>query len=303
MITQADITKIYNKLKNTKGGKNADYIPELFKVDPNLYAISIYTVDNETINVGDYTHEVAIESCSKIFTLALALEKFGVAYLKKYIGQEKSKEAFNSISSIKRIKNHTINSFDNGGAMATTSLLYKENVSKQKYIKEIVDYMSNFAGRQLHVNHKIYKSELLHDERNLAIAYLLKSYNKFYGDIETCVDVYTRQCSVMVTSKDVALMAATLANGGVNPKTKQHIIKPRNVKYILDHMVLNGLYNETDKYMSDVGIIAKSGVGGLLLLVVPGVMGIGILSPPLNNFGNSVKGIKTAKLLSTFINV
>ena len=94
MITQADITKIYNKLKNTKGGKNADYIPELFKVDPNLYAISIYTVDNETINVGDYTHEVAIESCSKIFTLALALEKFGVAYLKKYIGQEKSKEAY-----------------------------------------------------------------------------------------------------------------------------------------------------------------------------------------------------------------
>jgi glutaminase len=106
--------------------------------------------------------------------------------------------------------------------------------------------MSIFAGRQLHVNNKIYKSELLHNEHNLAIAYLLKSYNKFYGDIETCGDVYTRQCSVMVTSKDVALMAATLANGGVNPKTKQHIIKPRNVKYILDHMVLNGLYNETE---------------------------------------------------------
>lgn len=301
MITQADITKIYNKLKDTKGGKNADYIPELSKADPNVYAISIYTVDGESINVGDYSHTVAIESCSKVFTLALALEKFGVANLKKHIGQEKSKEAFNSICSVDRIKNHTINSFDNGGAMATTSLLYKPNVTRQKYIKEIVDNMSEFAGRQLHVNNKIYKSELLHDEHNLAIAYLLKSFNKFYGDIETCVDVYTRQCSVMVNSKDVALMAATLANGGVNPKTKRHIVKPQNVKYILDHMELNGLYNETEKYMSEVGIIAKSGVGGVLLLVVPGVMGIGIVSPPLNKFGNSFKGIKTAKMLSLLL--
>ena len=301
MITQADITKIYNKLKNTKGGKNADYIPELANVDPNLYAISIYTVDGETINVGDYTHEFAIESCSKVFTLALALEKFGIPYLKKQIGVKKSHEAFNSICSVDRIKNHTINSFDNGGAMATTSLLYKPTATKSQYIKELVDNMSNFAGRQLHVSNKIYKSELLHDEHNLAIAYLLKSYNKFYGDIETCVDVYTRQCSVMVTSKDVAVMAATLANNGVNPKTKQRIIKPANVKYILEHMALNGLYNETEKYMSEVGIIAKSGVGGVLLLVVPGVMGIGIISPPLNKFGNSFKGIKTAKMISTLL--
>jgi glutaminase len=301
MITQVDILKIYNKLKNTKGGHNADYIPELSIVDPKLYAISVYTVDGESMNVGDCAHEFAIESCSKVFTLALALEKFGIPYLKTHIGSEKSKEAFNSICSVDRIKNHTINSFDNGGAIATTSLLYKTNTTKQKYIKEIVENMSNFAGRQLHVNNKIYKSELLHDEHNLAIAYLLKSYNKFYGDIETCVDVYTRQCSVMVTSKDVAVMAATLANGGINPKTKQRIIKQQNVKYILDHMELNGLYNETEKYMSEVGIIAKSGVGGVLLLVVPGVMGIGIISPPLDKFGNSFKGIKTAKMISELL--
>lgn len=301
MINQEDITKIYNKLKNTKGGKNADYIPELANVDPNLYAISIYTVDGETINVGDYTHEFAIESCSKVFTLALALEKFGIPYLKKQIGVKKSHEAFNSICSVDRIKNHTINSFDNGGAMATTSLLYKPTATKSQYIKELVDNMSNFAGRQVHVSNKIYKSELLHDEHNLAIAYLLKSYNKFYGDIETCVDVYTRQCSVMVTSKDVAVMAATLANNGVNPKTKQQIIKPANVKYILEHMALNGLYNETEKYMSEVGLIAKSGVGGVLLIVIPRVMGIGIISPPLNKFGNSFKGVKTAKMISNLL--
>ena len=292
MINIPEIEKIYNKLKNTKGGKNADYIPELSKVDPDLYAISIYTVDGQMFNIGDYNHEFAIESCSKIFTLALALDEFGMPFLQKKIGENKSNEAFNSICSVDRITNHTINSFDNGGAMATTSLLYEKD--KRKFAKNIIDNMSEFAGRKLYVSNKIYKSELLHSEHNLAIAYLLKSYGKFYGDVETCVDIYTQQCSVMVTSTDIAIMAATLANGGINPKTNNKLISKKNVKYILDHMELNGLYNETDDWMKKSGMHAKSGVGGVLLCVIPGKMGIGIISPPLNKYGNSVKGIKTA---------
>ena len=292
MINIQEIEKIYNKLKNTKGGKNADYIPELSKVDSDLYAISIYTVDGQMFNIGDYNHEFAIESCSKIFTLALALDKFGIPFVQKKIGENKSNEAFNSICSVDRITNHTINSFDNGGAMATTSLLYEKD--KRKFAKNIIDNMSEFAGRKLYVNNKIYKSELLHSEHNLAIAYLLKSYGKFYGDVETCVDIYTRQCSVMVKSSDIAIMAATLANGGINPKTNSKLISKKNVKYILDHMELNGLYNETDDWMKKYGMHAKSGVGGVLLCVIPGKMGIGIISPPLNKYGNSVKGIKTA---------
>ena len=161
--------------------------------------------------------------------------------------------------------------------------------------------MSDFAGRALHVNNKIHKSEILHSEHNLAIAYLLKSYDKFYGDVEMCVDVYTRQCSVMVTSKDVALMAATLANGGINPKTKKRIVKEKNVNYILDHMELNGLYNQTEQLMKTDGVYAKSGIGGILMLVIPGVMGVGIVSPPLNKYGNSVKGILTMKMLMKYI--
>jgi glutaminase len=305
MITQADILKIYNKLKNTKGGKNGEYGPELENIDPKIYAISIYTVDGESINVGDYTHEIAMESCSKVFTLALALEKFGIPYLKKQIGTEKSQEVFNSICAVDKIKNHTINSFDNGGAIATISLLDKPSLTKAQFTKTIVTNMSNFAGRQLHISDKIRnmpkQTGALHAEHNLAICYLLKSYNRFYGDIDKCIDVYANQCAVMVTSTDVAIMAATLANGGVNPKTKQKLIKPQNVKYILDHMDLNGLYNETENYMSEVGILAKSGVGGILLLVVPGVMGIGIISPPLNKFGNSFKGLKTAKMISNLL--
>jgi len=297
MINQEYIENIYNKIKNYKiEGKNADYIPELSKVDEKLYAISIYTVDGETYNFGDYNHEFAIESVSKVFTLALALEKYGTSYLKKMIGEKKSRGSFNSICSADRIKNHTINSFDNGGALSTTSLLYQPD--KEKFTNLIIDNMSDFASKKLTINNKIFNSEINNSNHNLAIAYLLKSYNKFYGDIDTCLDVYTEQCSVMVNTQDVALMAATLANNGINPKSKKRVVKPENVKYILKHMALNGIYNDNYSWLKNSGVYVKSGVGGIILLVIPGIMGIGIVSPPLNKYGNSTKGIQTAKKIS-----
>jgi glutaminase len=296
---EEDINKIYNKLKNVKGGKNADYIPELQKVNPKLYAISIFTVNGDEYNVGDYDKEFAIESCSKVFTLSLALEKVGIKTLKSKIGTAKSFDKFNSINAIEKHITHTINSFNNGGAMATTSLLYEKN--KKNFERKIINNMSEFAGRKLHVDEKIYLSEINNASHNLAIAYLLNSYDRFYGDVQTCVDVYTRQCSVMVTSRDVAIMAATLANKGVNPKTHKKIIEPRYISYILNHMKDNGLYEESDDWMKNIGFPVKSGVSGTLLIVIPGVMGIGIISPPLNNHGNSVKGIKTARLLAELL--
>lgn len=297
MINQDYIEKIYNTIKNNKiEGKNADYIPELSRVDEKLYALSIYTIDGQTYNYGDYNHEFAIESVSKVFTLALALEKYGTSYLKKMIGEKKSSGSFNSICSVDRIKNHTINSFDNGGAIATTSLLYQPD--KQKFTNSIIDNMSDFACQKLSINNKVYNSEISHSEHNLAIAHLLKSYNKFYGDIDTCVDVYTKQCSVMVSTQDVALMGATLANNGINPKSKKRLIKPENVKYILKHMALNGIYNDNYNWLKNSGVYVKSGVGGIILLVIPGLMGIGIASPPLNKYGNSTKGIQTSKKIS-----
>ena len=289
------IKKIYDKLKNVKGGKNADYIPELKKVNPNLYAISIFTVNGDNYNIGDYKKEFAIESCSKVFTLSLALEKVGIKALKEKIGTTKSLDKFNSINAVENNTSHTINSFNNGGAMATTSLLYEKN--KTKTVKKIVDNMSDFAGRKLHVDKKLYSSEINNSSHNLAIAYLLNSYDKFYGDVQACVDIYTRQCSVMVTSADVAVMAATLANKGVNPKTDKKIIEQKYISYILTHMEDNGLYEQSDDWMKTIGFPVKSGVSGIVMIVIPGVMGIGIISPPLNNYGNSVKGIKTAKLL------
>jgi glutaminase len=294
-----DIEKIYYKLQKTGGGKNADYIPELSKVNPKLYAISIYTIDGQQFNIGDFRHEFAIESCSKVFTLALALKKYGKKIIMEKIGAVSSKQKFNSIYAVESIKGHTINSFDNGGAMATTSLIYKPN--KKQYIKSIVDNMSDYAGRKLHVNNKIYKSEMSEIDHNLSIAYLLKSYGRFYNNVVDVVDVYTQQCSVMVTSQDVALMACTLANCGINPKTGAKLIDKKNVDYIVGHMCLNGLYDETDDWMKKVGFPAKSGVGGILLIVLPGLMGISIVSPPLNEYGNSFKGIKTADEISKLL--
>ena len=286
---------IYNKLKNTKGGKNVSYIPELSKVDPTLYGISIYTVDGNKYNIGDTDVEFAIESCSKVFTLALALEKYGIDTLKKKIGELKSSYDHQSIVAVDKYPNHTINSFDNGGAIATTSLLFEND--KKRSERNIIENMSKFAGKKLHVDQKIYKSEILSSSHNLALAYLLDSYDRFYAPVEESVDIYTKQCSVMVTCENLAVMAATLANKGINPKTKKRVVHNKNIPYILNHMCIDGLYSGTDAWMKDVGLPAKSGVSGLIMIVVPGVMGIAIVSPPLDKNGNSYKGIKTAKLL------
>jgi len=291
------LSHVYNKLKRTKtSGKNADYIPDLKKVNPNLFAISIYTVDGRSYNIGDTSHEFAIESASKVFTLALALQERGVKQLAKLIGTQQTSTAFNSIAAIEESSNHTINSFENGGAIATTSLLYDKN--QKKFEKKIFDNMNRFAGRKLSYSYPIYRSEITHSDHNMAIAYLLKSYGRFYGDVVSSLDVYTKQCSMLVTSQDCAIMAATLANRGVNPKTGVDVLDKKFLPYILTHMASNGLYEYSETWMTDVGCPAKSGVGGALIIVVPGVMGIGIISPPLDKHGNSAKGILAAELLS-----
>jgi glutaminase len=230
--------------------------------------------------------------------LALALEKYGIKTLQTKIGELKAFDKFNSINEILERK-HTLNSFSNGGAMATTSLLYNKN--KKLFERNIIDNMNKFAGRKLKVDNTIYLSEFSHIDHNLSIAYLLKSFNRFYGDVQQTVDVYTRQCSVRTTTQDLAMMAATLANKGLNPKTNKQVIHPNYISYILKHMEDNGLYEESDAIIKTIGFPAKSGVSGSLLVVIPGVMGIGIYSPPLNKYGNSVKGIKTMKLISTYL--
>ena len=294
---QTTMDGVYKNVKKLKiTGKNADYIPQLKRVNPNLYAISIYTISGEAYNVGDYTTEVAIESVSKVFSLALALKTVGMSKMSKMVGTLQTISRFDSIVAIEDSPNRTINSFQNGGAMATTSIYYNKNPAK--YEKTIFDNISEFAGRKIVYSKATFNSEMSNLEHNLAIGYLLKSYGRFYGEVIPSITAYTKQCSAMATTQDIAIMGATIANYGLNPKTGKRVIDRKFIPYILAHMSANGMYEYSETWMTYIGMPAKSGVGGIILIVVPNVMGIGILSPPLDDHGNSAKGVITAKQLS-----
>jgi glutaminase len=298
-----DVEKIFNKVKQMKQkGKNADYIPDLKKGNPNIYAISVCNIKGEVMNFGDYDYEVGIESVSKVFTLALALNIHGIKKLIHHVGKTKEKHEFNSIKDVVQLKNHTVNSFVNAGAMATTSLLYDETKSNEsnewEINKIILKNMEDFAGRKLKVNDHLYLSEYKTSEHNKKLINKLVSYGRFYGEPETVLKTYTKQCSVMVNSKDISVMAATLANKGINPLTHKSLISREKINYIIEHMSEHGLYNETPMWWEETCFPAKSGVGGIIMIVIPGVMGIGIVSPPLNKYGNSYKGVETGKLLA-----
>ena len=298
---QKALEKTYNKIKKVKGGKNASYIPELAKVDPKIFGISICTCDGTIYNIGDFKKEVAIESVAKVFTLILALEKEGISKIKNKIGQHGSFLPFNSVIAAEISPTHTLNPFVNAGAMATTSLL--DDSDKKKFWKLIENNMDTFAGRNLKISNRTYNSESKTNQHNKALSYLLKSYGRFYGDVDSTVDVYTKQGSVLVSSQDIATMASTIANEGINPVTQKKGMSKKNVKYVMGQMVGGGLYEYSDTWFTEVGLPAKSGVGGVIMCVVPGAMGIGIVSPPLDKSGNSVKGVKAAKMLSKLLNL
>jgi glutaminase len=293
------LQKVYSKNKDFHAGHNADYIPALKNVDPNLYGISVFTIEGDLYEIGDTNTLVAIESVSKIFSLALALKKHGISTVLKKIGNEQSYDPFNSIKAIEKSNIHTLNSFDNGGAMATTSLSYISN--RRSFEKRIYDEMSAFASRKLSMSKPIYKSEIENADHNRALAHLLASYGRFYAPVEETVDAYTRQCSALVTTRDIAIMASTLANGGVNPKTGKKLLDRKQTDYILEHMIRHGMYEMSDKWAKQIGYPAKSGVGGIILIVIPGIAGIGIVSPPLTKDGNSAKGIKTVEKISRLL--
>ena len=242
-------------------------------------------------SVGDHKSEVAIESISKLFTLALATKTHGVQAVFEKIGVHGSFLSFNSVMAADMSTSHTINPFVNQGAMATTSMMYKDN--KQVFFKDILDNMCAYANRKLPVGEKVYRSEGKTNARNLALAYLLKSYDRFYGaNVQKSVDVYTKQCSVMTNADDLATMAAVFAAGGIHPETKRRLIGHKETDFILHTLRSEGLYQYSDVWTAKCGVPAKSGVGGGLLIIIPGICGIGIVSPPLDKNGNSVRGIE-----------
>lgn len=292
------VDEAHAKFRGNSDGKNADYIPALAKVPSNLYGITVVTVDGQVFEAGDTTVPFAIESVSKVFTAALVAEQQGVAVLEEKVGVDATGLPFNSVAAIElNQRKRTVNPLVNAGAMASVSLVQPKGDFDAKW-KAILGNMSAFAGRTLSVNEEVYTSEAATNQHNQGIAVLLQSYEHMYDDpIKTC-DVYTRQCSVNVTAKDLAVMAATFANGGTNPVTGAKVVSPEVTRHILAVMSTAGLYETTGEWLWAVGLPGKSGVGGGIIAVAPGRMGIATFAPPLDAAGNSVKGQLAVRYLS-----
>jgi len=293
-LTKDNIEKVlneaYNKFKDLKEGKNADYIKELANVDPNIFGIALVTVDGQVYTKGDIQSMVSIQSVSKVFTMAKVLEEQGPKAVQDKIGVDATGMRFNSIVAVELQKGKEINPLVNPGAIAASSLIAGAD-SAAKW-KSIVQVHSDFAGRPLTLNGPVYISEAGDNLRNQAIAHLLLAYGRMYFDPVQSTDIYTKQCALNVNAKDLATMAATLANGGVNPVTKKKVVSPQTVMYTLPVMATAGLYDDSGIWFFNSGLPAKSGVGGGLLAVCPGKFGIAVVSPPLDAAGNSVKAQK-----------
>ncbi|MGI9161380.1 MAG: glutaminase A [Mycobacterium sp.] len=276
-------------------GALADYIPELTEADPTSFGLTLSASDGYLYQAGDAGTEFTIQSISKPFTYALALELAGQQAVDTKIGVEPSGDAFNEISVDEKTKTPK-NAMINAGAIAAVSLI--PGATPDERFARIQDFYSACAGRPLELDEAVYRSEKATGNRNRAIAYMLTSFGVLEDDPDEVLDVYFRQCSLRVTSVDLARMAATLARGGVNPQTGRRVADSKVVQRTLSVMVTCGMYNGAGDWVSAVGMPAKSGVGGGILAVLPGQLGIGVYSPLLDGRGNSLRGVLVCRALS-----
>jgi glutaminase len=277
------------------GGVVADYIPELGKADPAHFGISLATLDGHVYEVGDTKIPFTIQSMSKPFVFALALDTLGATRVENAIGVEPSGDPFNSIRL--NAENHPFNPMVNAGAIACTGLIHEaKGDAAFEYIRAA---LSRFAARELGVDEAVYASESMTGDRNRAIGYLLRTNAVLKDNVASVLDVYFRQCAILVTARDIAVMAATLANRGVNPVTGEQVMTPYAISRTLSVMTSSGMYDFAGEWIYRVGIPAKSGVGGGILAALPARLGLGSYSPKLDKHGNSVRGIKVCEALSS----
>jgi glutaminase len=294
------VHEAYDKFRSDTTGKNADYIPELAKVDSKLFGVAIVTTDNQSLATGDITQPFSIQSISKVFTLALAMEELGPDKVFQKIGSEPTGRPFNSPEAVVDMATHTGNPLVNAGAIATTSLI-SGKTADEKWNK-ILNFYNKVSGDKLSLLKDVYKSEAATNTGNKALAMLLAKYDRIYADPFESVDIYTKQCSVGVNATQLARMGATLANNGINPATGQQVIKAEDIPNILSTMTVAGLYDGSGGWAWHVGLPAKSGVGGGILAVVPGKGAIAVFAPPLDEAGNSVKAQKVIEYVANKLN-
>lgn len=291
-LKKADIEAALNaahaKYRTLQEGANADYIPALAKVDSNIFGIALVTPDGKVYTAGDVSSEVSIQSISKVFTMALVMEEQGPKAIFNNMGVDATGQVFNSIIAVEQYKGEQMNPLVNPGAITATSMV--SGGSREEIWNKILNYYNDFAGRKLSVNKEVFDSEAATNQRNQAIAQLMYAYGRIKENPAQATDIYTEQCSVNVNARDLAMMAATLANGGRNPVTGKQVMSRANVPGLLAIMATAGLYDDSGKWLFNTGLPGKSGVGGGLIAVAPGKFGIGTFSTKLDVAGNSIRG-------------
>ena len=288
------VNEAYEKIKGDDGGNNADYIPFLAKVPSKLFGISVCLSDGEIVEAGDTDYVFGIESVSKVPTAILAMQQYGADTILQKIGADATGLPFNSIMAILLENDHPSTPLVNAGAITACSMVKPVGNSDGKW-KSITDFLAGLCGSPLVLQDELYKSESATNFNNRSIAWLLKNYNRIYDDPDMSLDIYTRQCSMGVTARQLSICSGTIANRGVNPVTKKKVFDAELTSKIVAMIASVGFYEHTGDWIFTSGIPAKTGVGGGIVGVLPGVMGIAAFSPKLDGSGNSVRAQNAIK--------
>jgi glutaminase len=293
---RALVDDAYSRFRANTEGANADYIPALSAAPRDYFGICVASTRGPIYAVGDTAIEFSIQSVSKPFVFALVCHSIGAQVARELLGVNATGLPFNSIMAIELNGDRTVNPLVNAGAMVTTSLVPGEDLSSKWSF--ILNGLSQFAGRPLELNQEVYQSETETNQRNHGLAWLLRGYRRLHLVPSETVDLYTRQCAINVTALDLAVMGATLANGGVNPVTGVRVVDDTTTKSVLAVMATAGLYERSGDWLFETGLPGKSGVSGGIVTIAPGKGGLGTFAPPLDATGNSVKGQLVARFLS-----
>jgi glutaminase len=289
------LERAYDALVQDETGAVATYIPELGSADPQHFGIAVATIDGDVFAVGDARLPFTIQSISKPLVFGMALEEHGTEPVLEYVGVEPSGNPFNAVT-VEASSGRPFNPMVNAGAIVTTALVAKG--AGDMRLGRIREGLGRFAGRPLDIDEQVYASERETGDRNRALGWLMRSFGVLDGDVDSAVDAYFGQCSMLVTCRDLAMIGATLANDGVNPRTAERALASEHVANVLSVMTTCGMYDMAGEWVYNVGLPAKSGVAGGVLAVLPGQLGIGVFSPPLDLRGNSVRGMKVCEQLS-----
>lgn len=295
-VVQELVAQAYQRFGPVREGKVATYIPALAAADPTHFAIAVASTGGQLFGAGEMAQLFSIQSLSKPFLFALICEAIGEREVREKLGVNSTGLPFNSVQAVGRAEDGLSNPMVNAGAIAATSLA--PGATAEAKWAFILEGFSRFAGRPLLLDGEVYASELATNRRNLGIANLLEEQGGIWFDPEASTDLYTRQCALRVSTADLALMAATLANGGCHPRSGEQVVAPSICQYVLAVMVTAGLYETSGDWIYDIGLPGKSGVSGGMITVAPGKGGLATFSPPLDGAGNSVRGQLTAAFLS-----